>query len=222
MTSSSEIRPRRLPWTSQFSRFLCRFPLWRSGRDVPLGRTNLLGGPTTPARVRTNFVPSGLHCQLVGQLFYSRLRRTPRCAAQTSLLGPNNLRVDFSFVRACGAHDLLLNIGWFADASGQKSDVLAGSFASKKMKGNWGRYGLYGTLPEAFLVSGNYRIRRKRIFISYNSMETVFCFLLGNEFSFPGNKNSFPGYCTAWPCLTTRFFQYLQATGCHRRWCSMH
>jgi hypothetical protein len=33
----------------------------------------------------------------------------------------------------------LLNIGWFADASGQKSDVLAGSFASKNTKGNWGR-----------------------------------------------------------------------------------
>jgi hypothetical protein len=29
-------------------------------------------------------------------------------------------------------------------------------FASKNTKGNWGRYGLYGTLPEAFLVSGNY------------------------------------------------------------------
>jgi hypothetical protein len=49
----------------------------------------------------------------------------------------------------------LLNIGWFADASGQKSDVLAGSFSSKNTKGNWGQYGLYGTLPEAFLVSGN-------------------------------------------------------------------
>ncbi len=52
-------------------------------------------------------------------------------------------------------------------------------------------------------------------------MERNFCFLLGNEFSFPGNKNSFPGYYTAWPCPTTRFFQYLQATGCHRCWCSM-
>jgi hypothetical protein len=89
---------------------------------------------------------------------------------------------------------LLLNIGWFADASGQKSDVLAGSSASKNTKGNWGRYGLYGTLPEAFLVSGNYR--RKRIFVSYDSMERNFRFLLGNEFSFPGNENSFPGYCT--------------------------
>jgi hypothetical protein len=74
----------------------------------------------------------------------------------------------------------LLNIGWFADASGQKSDVLAGSFASKNTKGNWGRYGLYGTLPEAFLVSGNYRICRKQIFVSYDSMETNFRFLLGN------------------------------------------
>ncbi len=37
---------------------------------------------------------------------------------------------------------------------------------------------------------------------------------------FPGNKNLFPGYCTAWPCPTTRFFQYLQATGCHCCWCS--
>jgi hypothetical protein len=55
-----------------------------------------------------------------------------------------------------GAICLLLNIGWFADASGQKSDVLAGSFASKNTMRNWGRYGLYGTLPEAFLVSGNY------------------------------------------------------------------
>ncbi len=80
---------------------------------------------------------------------------------------------------------LLLNIGWFADASGQKSDVLAGSFVSNNTKGNWGWYGLYGTLPEAFLVSGNYRIRRKRIFVSYDSMETNFCFLLGNEFLFP-------------------------------------
>jgi hypothetical protein len=136
-------------------------PLRRSGCDVPLGRTNLLGGLMTPARVRTNFVPSGLHCRLVGQLFYSRLRRTPCCTAQTSLLGPDNLRVDFPFVRARGAHDLLLNIGWFTDASGQKNDVLAGSFASKNTKGNWGQYGLYGTLPEAFLVSHNYRIRRK-------------------------------------------------------------
>ena len=106
------------------------------------------------------------------------------------------------------------------DASGQKSDVLAGTFASKNTKGNWGRYGLYGTLPEAFLVSGNYRIRRKQIFVSYDSMEMNFRFLLGNKFSFPGNENSFLGYCTAWPCPTTRFFQYLQATGCHRCWCS--
>jgi hypothetical protein len=81
-------------------------PLRRSGHDVPLGRTNLSGGPMTPARVRTNFVPSGLHRRLVGQLFYSRLRRTPCCAAQTSLLGPDNLRVDFPFVRARGAHDV--------------------------------------------------------------------------------------------------------------------
>jgi hypothetical protein len=37
----------------------------------------------------------------------------------------------------------------------------------KNTKGTWGRYGLYGTLPEAFLVSGNYQICRKRIFVSY-------------------------------------------------------
>ncbi len=69
MTSSSEIRPRRLPWTSQFSRFLHRFPPLEIRPRRPPGRTNLSGGPTTPARVRTNFVPSGLHCRLVGQLF---------------------------------------------------------------------------------------------------------------------------------------------------------
>ncbi len=65
-------------------------------------------------------------------------------------------------------------------------------FASKNTKGNWGRYGFYGTLPEAFLVSGNYRIRRKQIFVSYDSMETNFCFLLGNEFLFLGNEFLFP------------------------------
>ena len=57
---------------------------------------------------------------------------------------------------------------------GKKSDVLAGSFALKNMKGNWGWYGLYGTLPDAFLVSGNYRIRRKRIFVSYDSRKRIF------------------------------------------------
>jgi hypothetical protein len=64
-------------------------------------------------------------------------------------------RVVPNFGAIVGAIFLLLNIGWFKDASGQKSDVLAGSFSSKNTKGNWGRYGLYGTLPEAFLVSGN-------------------------------------------------------------------
>ncbi len=64
-------------------------------------------------------------------------------------------------------------------------------FASKNTKGNWGRYGLYGTLPEGFLVSGNSQIRRKRIFVSYDSMEMNFCFLR-NEFLFPGNKFLFP------------------------------
>ena len=47
----------------------------------------------------------------------------------------------------------------------------------KNTKGTWGQYGLYGTLPEAFLVSGNYRIRRKTNF-RFLRMETNFRFLL--------------------------------------------
>ncbi len=63
---------------------------------------------------------------------------------------------------------------------GKKSDVLAGSLSRKIQR--------EGTLPEAFLVSGNYQIRRKRIFVSYDSMETNFRFLLGNEFLFPWKR----------------------------------
>ncbi len=110
----------------------------------------------------------------------------------------------------------------------------------KNTKGTWGRYGLFGTLPEAFLVSGNYQIRRKRIFVSYewkrifvSSQETSFCFqepkfrflesrVVGEPIaeSRVVGEPSFLGYCTAWPCPTTRFFQYLQATGWHCCWCS--
>jgi hypothetical protein len=93
------------------------------------------------------------------------------------------LRVGPNFRAIVGAIFMLLNIGWFTDASGQKSDVLAGSFSSKNTKGNWGRYGLYGTLPEAFLVSGNYRIQRKRNF--------RFLRFYGNKFSFPPRKRIF-------------------------------
>jgi hypothetical protein len=108
-------------------------------------------------------------------------------------------------------------------------------FASKNTKGNWGWYGLYGTLPEAFLVSGNYRIRRKQIFVSYDSMETNFRFLLGNEFSFLGNEFSFPpetnfcfqetklrfrGTVPLGPVPLQDYFMYLQATGWHHCWCT--
>ncbi len=44
---------------------------------------------------------------------------------------------------------------------------------NRKFRQDWlgGTYGLYGTLPEAFLVSGNYGIRMKRIFVSYDVVE---------------------------------------------------
>ncbi len=44
---------------------------------------------------------------------------------------------------------------------------------NRKFRQDWlgGTYGLYGTLPEAFLVSGNYQICRKRIFVSYDLVE---------------------------------------------------
>jgi hypothetical protein len=82
------------------------------------------------------------------------LVRDPPAAPPAST--PTNVGFTILFFGGVAAIVLfLLNIGWFADASGQKSDILAGSFSSKNTKGNWGRYGLYGTLPEAFLVSGN-------------------------------------------------------------------
>ena len=74
-------------------------------------------------------------------------------------------------------------IGWFADAPWQKCDVLAGSFCLKKYEGKLGPVRSLRYPTEAFLVSGNYRIRRKRIFVSYewkrifvSSQETSFCF----------------------------------------------